>query len=114
MRYIQVDYSRELGPPIVTLKDARKQNSFHSVPPLPGTNTNLPNGEKSAVPYVEKCPMQIRGAKWHMPTQVRLSHPVAQHTDISKALHWGKLGHLYLLSSYLWLLPADDVMTDTY
>lgn len=67
---VQVDYSLELGPPIVTLKDARKQNSFHSVPPLPGTNTNLPNGEKSAVPYVEKCPMQIRGAKWHMPTQV--------------------------------------------
>lgn len=67
-----MDYSLELGPPIVTLKDARKQNSFHSVPALPGPNTNLPNGEKSAIPYVEKCPMQIRGAKWHMPTQVSL------------------------------------------
>ena len=86
-----MDYSLELGPPIVTLKDARKQNSFHSVPPLPGTNTNLPSGEKSAVPYVEKCPMQIRGAKWHMPTQVCLGHPSAKHTDFIKA---PGLGHV--------------------
>ena len=84
-----MDYSLELGPPVVTLKDARKQNSFHSVPPLPGTNTNLPNGEKSAVPYVEKCPMQIRGAKWHMPTQVCLGHLPAQHTRMDQPLGQG-------------------------
>ncbi|CAL5222937.1 g5372 [Coccomyxa viridis] len=86
---VKVDYSLELGPPIVTLKDARKQNSFHSVPPLPGTNTNLPNGEKSAVPYVEKCPMQIRGAKWHMPTQVTSSTQSADHVQwaVSTALN---------------------------
>ena len=66
----QVDYSLELGPPIVTLQDARKQNSFHKLPALPGPNTNLPSGEKSAIPHVQKCPMQIRGAKWHIPTQV--------------------------------------------
>jgi hypothetical protein len=68
---MQVDYSRELGPPIVNIQDARKQNSLHKVPALPGPNTNLPAGEKSALPHVEKCPMQIRGAKWHIPTQVR-------------------------------------------
>lgn len=68
---MQVDYSRELGPPIVNIQDARKQNSLHKVPTLPGPNTNLPAGEKSALPHVEKCPMQIRGAKWHIPTQVR-------------------------------------------
>ena len=91
----QVDYSRELGPPIVTLKDARKQNSFHTVPALPGPNSNLPNGEKSALPYVEDCPMQIRGAKWHMPTQVSFAClPAREHTrhtnqahDLSSAVH---------------------------
>ena len=68
---LQVDYSLELGPPIVTLQDARKQNSFHKLPALPGPNSNLPSGEKSALPHVQKCPMQIRGAKWHIPTQVQ-------------------------------------------
>ena len=70
-RCLQVDYSLELGPPIVTLQDARKQNSYHKLPVLPGPNTNLPSGEKSAIPHVQKCPMQIRGAKWHIPTQAR-------------------------------------------
>ena len=69
--HVQVDYSLELGPAIVTLQDARKYNSFHKLPALPGPNSNLPNNEKSALPHVEKCPMQIRGAKWHIPTQAR-------------------------------------------
>ena len=73
---LQVDYSLELGPPIVTLQDARKQNSFHKLPALPGPNTNLPSGEKSALPHVQKCPMQIRGAKWHIPTQASACHHV--------------------------------------
>ncbi len=67
---MQVDYSRELGPPIVDISDACKRLSLHKVPALPGPNTNLPAGEESALPHVEKCPMQIRGAKWHIPTQV--------------------------------------------
>lgn len=86
----QVDYSLELGPPIVTLQDAKKQRSFHQVPPLPGPNSNLPNGEKSAIPYVEKCPMQIRGAKWHIPTQVTaaafLSHIESQMVLVNTSL----------------------------
>ena len=75
----QVDYSLELGPPIVTLQDARKQNSFHKLPALPGPNTNLPSGEKSAIPHVQKCPMQIRGAKWQIPTQVLMLHMPCWH-----------------------------------
>ena len=38
----QVEYSRELGPPIMTIDEARKAGAFHEIPPLPGANSNLP------------------------------------------------------------------------
>ncbi len=37
-----MEYSRELGPPIVTIDDARRAGAFHSFPPIATPNSNLP------------------------------------------------------------------------
>ena len=39
---MQVEYSRELGPPVMTIADARKVGAFHTLPPIEGNKTNLP------------------------------------------------------------------------
>ncbi|KAK9918869.1 hypothetical protein WJX75_007680 [Coccomyxa subellipsoidea] len=66
---VQVDYSCELGPPVVTIADARRVGAFHDPPPVAGPNSNLPDGQNSALPAVNASPLQIRGAKWHIPNQ---------------------------------------------
>lgn len=58
-----MDYSCELGPPVVTIEDARREGAFHDPPPVAGPNSNLPDGQHSALPAVESSPLQIRGAK---------------------------------------------------
>ena len=59
----QVEYSCELGKPVVTIADARREGAFHDPPPIAGPNSNLPDGQPSALPAVEASPLQIRGAK---------------------------------------------------
>lgn len=59
----QVDYSCELGPPVVTIADARRAGAFHDPPAVAGPNSNLPDGQESALPAVDASPLQIRGAK---------------------------------------------------
>ncbi len=59
-----MDYSYELGKPVVTIADARRQGAFHDPPPIAGPNSNLPDGQPSALPAVEASPLQIRGAKY--------------------------------------------------
>lgn len=59
----QVDYSCELGKPVVTIADARREGAFHDPPPIAGPNSNLPDGQTSALPAVEAAPLQIRAAK---------------------------------------------------
>ncbi|BDA48926.1 probable indole-3-acetaldehyde oxidase [Coccomyxa sp. Obi] len=66
---VQVDYSCELGKPVVTIADARREGTFHDPPPTAGPNSNLPDGQPSALPAVEAAPLQIRGAKWAIPNQ---------------------------------------------
>jgi hypothetical protein len=66
---VQVDYVHDLGPPIMSIKQARAAGAFHELWPIPGTNTNLPEGTGSALPAVAASPMQIRGARWRIPNQ---------------------------------------------
>ncbi len=65
----QVEYVRDLGPPVMSIEHARAAAAFHKLPPIAGITSNVTGGRAEVLAAVSASPLQIRGARWRIPNQ---------------------------------------------